>query len=67
VVETGPVLSGDGHCCHDREDVGGGYSCNPGNTTGVTKNGEVHGRASGPVMTGGGGGCGGLWGPSKYI
>jgi hypothetical protein len=52
VVETGPVLSGDGHCCHGREGV----------ATGVTENDEVHGRAGRPVMTGGGG----PWGPSKY-
>jgi hypothetical protein len=53
------MLSGNDHCCHGRDDVDGGYSCNPGNATGVAENGEVHGRAGGPVMTGGGG----PWGP----
>jgi hypothetical protein len=57
VVETGPVLSGDCHCCHGREDVGGG--CIPGKAAGAAENGEVHGRAGGPVMAGGGGGGGG--------
>jgi hypothetical protein len=57
------MLSGDCHCCHSRDDVGGGCSYTPGNAAETVENGEGHGMAGWPVMVGGGGG---IWGPIVY-